>query len=1124
SGETLVTIDTVIGTLSTIDAIQVSGQATVTRGIQFGVADTSGKIQLIGLDTSSSDGSRMIHISLPTSSTVVGAIQINGEDTNLTGGMSFTSDGRLVAVDGSQTGGRRVIEIDIDDTTLSSEITAAGSISARLSGFGLDGTDRAFAVLNDAPLNSVLYISPTTSFIPVASANGDLAVNLNFVALTTTSANQVFAIRNTGSSQELYRFDSGTTNASSAVRLGRLTNQGHVAISDIRALDASADGRLYFAGKVAGSTSEILFYIALSSITPGGGDQLATAVGALSPVLTASINALAFRGAALFGVYRNASGQDRLIEIDRNNAVVADRGAIRVGSETNSARIIAMDAADTDNDGVADSLVGVDASGSQRRLVKISSTVQNTVGAISAIAFNNIGDLYVITQDFDGNAAVDADALPINNLTPPGTSGLDVALIKVNEDFVTFNRDNVHSLTLNGLGVITPYTAMTFDPSTGQFLAASTGAAGSVLQGVNPNSGVLTNLGAIILGNNTATTITGLAFAVDASDQTILVGLDNRPIIRTGTASRLVSISPASGAATALSEAGAVGTFNGLASYADPGLTRPLLFATDGNRVIAGSAVTMPLDEISGATTVTGIHGADFQVGAATPRLSGVDVSASFKTQSFANSGGFTPPDTGMAVGPTSVVQTINSSIAIYDKATGASLQNPQPLQTFFGALASSGQGPTSAPFDPVVAYDANSGRFIVATLEVDIAGHGSWLDIAVSRTSDPLQGFTDFHRIDTKTVSGGDDLWADFPRLGWTDDAFLLTFNMYDFPTTVTAGVDVEGSFDHVKLVSIAKSSMLDNNSTTLTAFQSELSANQARATLAPARMYNAPTGTPGYFVEEGGNNTLHVTRMTNLLTPTPSVFVSTLNVSSYSTPPAAHQPGTTIIDPSDGRILSVAWRNGRLVAAHTVGADNIAHARWYDINTTPSTPTLTQQGDISQGPNVSTYYPSIDINSRGDLAMTFMESSAAQPMSMYVTGRGLTDTLGTMRQPTLVVAGQSVYSSAEAQPFRAGDYSGIGVDPVDDTTFWAANEYATASGQTNWATQVAKFSVSTTPTVVGSASSNLLYFVASNNTGTATGTVNATTGAANAGADALKTDRLYTIDVTAGVLGTGA
>jgi hypothetical protein len=121
-----------------------------------------------------------------------------------------------------------------------------------------------------------------------------------------------------------------------------------------------------------------------------------------------------------------------------------------------------------------------------------------------------------------------------------------------------------------------------------------------------------------------------------------------------------------------------------------------------------------------------------------------------------------------------------------------------------------------------------------------------------------------------------------------------------------------------------------------------------------------------------------------------------------------------------------------------------------------------LTQQGTIGVGSGSNSYFPSIAINPNGDLGMTYIQSSSSEYMSMYITGQAAGDPLGTMQTPVLVKAGQTAYSASfDSSPYRAGDYSGITIDPTDGS-FWAANEYAKAiASSANWGTWLVNFTL---------------------------------------------------------------
>ena len=111
----------------------------------------------------------------------------------------------------------------------------------------------------------------------------------------------------------------------------------------------------------------------------------------------------------------------------------------------------------------------------------------------------------------------------------------------------------------------------------------------------------------------------------------------------------------------------------------------------------------------------------------------------------------------------------------------------------------------------------------------------------------------------------------------------------------------------------------------------------------------------------------------------------------------------------------------------------------RWYEFITSSPSPTLAQSGEVG-APGAASYFPSIDISPNGNIGMNFLESSASEYVSMYVSGRSVSDPAGTMEATRLAVAGTG------ASYTRVGDYSGISLDPSASGTFWAGNEYAPA------------------------------------------------------------------------------
>jgi hypothetical protein len=417
-----------------------------------------------------------------------------------------------------------------------------------------------------------------------------------------------------------------------------------------------------------------------------------------------------------------------------------------------------------------------------------------------------------------------------------------------------------------------------------------------------------------------------------------------------------------------------------------------------------------------------------------------VSVLHSFAGMSFSDTtSGGEPPDTILAAGPNQVVELVNTAIRVYDKNGG--VLSTQELSSFFNPLGAVGQ-----MSDPQTSYDELTNRFVVGVLDFQLPGIGpSHFDFAVSNTSDPTAGWA-FRRYDMNDLVEGVADFADFPRMGWNADAYVISFNMFLNAAT----------YDHVDTLSIDK--------TTLAGHRQIVPGGLTHFTMAPATMHGAAAGGPMWLVEGAGadpagdalpGTTIRAVRMDNVHGE--ASFTSyAVAVTPYLNPFPALQPGS-LFNTNDSRILNAAWRGNRLVASQTVAGLFAAHARWYDLSTTGLAPALTQSGEINPGLLVSSYYPSIEVNRAGDLGLTYMQSSFRQYVSMYVTAQRQGAAPGTMQPGVLVHAGVGTYLGT-----RGGDFSGISVDPVNDT-FWAANEYSRSSLDL-WGTWVANFALTST------------------------------------------------------------
>jgi uncharacterized repeat protein (TIGR01451 family) len=430
-----------------------------------------------------------------------------------------------------------------------------------------------------------------------------------------------------------------------------------------------------------------------------------------------------------------------------------------------------------------------------------------------------------------------------------------------------------------------------------------------------------------------------------------------------------------------------------------------------------------------------------------------VNINTNFVGLDFnSSSGGFVPPDTNGAAGPSHYVETVNQTLAIYTK-TGSKVTS-DGFADFFHVQG--GLPPTTGSYsDPVVVYDELIQRFIVEDQELNTQSE----DIAVSKTNDPTtltSSNWNFYQI--AAAETNEDI--DYPgNIGYNADAVVITLNMFLN--------DV--SLNHVQEISINASDLANGVSqANLHTFKSDISG----ASIRPATMHGSVTGDPMWMVTTNSNNTsIDVLKMTNMLSNTPTITDTNLAVTAYANVVAPLNPnGTVITSNIDDRIQKVSSNSGTLMAAHSVSngstEDDIA---WYKIDVSSGTPALSDQGRVSAGNHTYLVYPAIDISSSGNIGMTFTQSgtdTSTDFMSMWVTGRTPSDSLGTMEAPVIVSAGTGVANYSDFAQ-REGDLSGISLD--SDGTFWGAAEFANTEATANWGTAIANFALGSV--VTGSA-----------------------------------------------------
>src|SRR5437773_1891767 len=216
----------------------------------------------------------------------------------------------------------------------------------------------------------------------------------------------------------------------------------------------------------------------------------------------------------------------------------------------------------------------------------------------------------------------------------------------------------------------------------------------------------------------------------------------------------------------------------------------------------------------------------------------------SFDGLDFATWGNGHPPDENGDVGPTYYIQTINTSVGIFNKNTGALITaftfDSFMSQGNFGNLCD-----TDNFGDPVVLYDTFEDRWIITDFAFQLDGSGNVINppgafqcFAVSKTADPVSGGWNYYSLH---VEGG---LNDYPKLGIWPDGLYMSANMFGYAATA--------SFQTVRVWALNKLQMYAG-APTIQVVSFDV-ADTSEFTLLPsnARLQagTPPAGTPNYFV----------------------------------------------------------------------------------------------------------------------------------------------------------------------------------------------------------------------------------------------------------------------------------
>jgi hypothetical protein len=397
--------------------------------------------------------------------------------------------------------------------------------------------------------------------------------------------------------------------------------------------------------------------------------------------------------------------------------------------------------------------------------------------------------------------------------------------------------------------------------------------------------------------------------------------------------------------------------------------------------------------------------------------------SANFDGLDFATWGAGHPPDTNGDVGPAHFIQSINSSLGIYDKASGTRIAaftlDAFMSQGNFGNLCD-----TDNFGDPVILYDTFEDRWVITDFAFTINNvtgdvinpPGAFECFAVSKTADPVAGGWNFYSINT---TGG---LGDYPKLGVWPDGLYMSLNMFDYAAS--------GSFQNVRLYALNKAQMYAG-APAVQIVEFDLPASEFSLLPSNARLQTGtpPTGAPNLFTSVWNyRNAVSVWKFhvdwNNLGASTLTGPFNSITSSSWSvlTANTVESPGNRLDTLFPRLMMQNQYSNiggvESLWNSHTVGASGNQSAqsavRYYEVRVTGGAIEANATQAATYSPDAANrFMPSVAVDRAGNMAIGYSATSPSLLPAIRYAGRLASDPINTITQTeTTMMAGTGTQS----------------------------------------------------------------------------------------------------------------
>ena len=437
--------------------------------------------------------------------------------------------------------------------------------------------------------------------------------------------------------------------------------------------------------------------------------------------------------------------------------------------------------------------------------------------------------------------------------------------------------------------------------------------------------------------------------------------------------------------------------------------------------------------------------------------------------------GRVTPPDTNGDVGIDHYAMYVNLGWMFFNKSDGSVAGGPFAGNIFWQGFG--GVCETQNAGDPIVLYDHLAGRWMFSQFTGTAIADGHQC-VAISDGEDPAGPYTLYDFV----VSPG--AFNDYPKIGLWTDGYYMTTHEFGGPTLQFQGVNLT-VFDRDAMLAgdpnagfIQFSNVTNGDPLTFGTIAGNLEGPDL-----------PPNGTCNYLVHATDVEAFGVPgsdryRLWEACVDFDNPGTSTVNQISGINVPAfdknlcgfsrdcIQQPGPQNLDslaamtlyrfnlrffPNDGVLRGVSTTNV------DVGGDR-AGVQWIGIDIDPSNNStgITDNGDqlgvIDFGDGENRWMGSATIDQDGNVGIGYTRASNSTFPGVYFTvhERGV-DGPGAVQQESVCVTGTGSHEGAN----RWADYASASMDPVDQCTFWIANEYVQTTGNFEWNTRVCSFRI---------------------------------------------------------------